>query len=241
VADDGSPALQSTAVMSGSFALARTGGDTRGPVLLAGSARCSPLPIRLLQPATLVATFTDAPMGGGAIAAAEYSIGAAPALAGSGTPMSGAFGSLTVQASAEFPTAAVPSKDIKVWLRGRDADGNWGAATTLAVPVAGSIPDPPPPHEVPAVDFLATPSPNPSRDLATIHFGLARAGQVNLELFDVTGRRVQTLIKSALPPGPHTATWNGRDSNGNHVGNGVYFVRLTTPSKTFHGRLVRLQ
>ena len=91
-----------------------------------------------------------------------------------------------------------------------------------------------------AVDFLATPSPNPSRGLATIRFGLARAGEVHLELFDLAGRRVQTLISSDLAPGPHAATWNGRDRQGNHVRNGVYFVRLTTPSKVFQTRLVRL-
>jgi len=144
-----------------------------------------------------------------------------------------------VQASAELPTAEVASKDMTVWLRGGDAAGNWGAATKLAVPVAGSTPDPPP--TVTAVDFLATPSPNPSRELATIHFGLAQASEVNLELFDVAGRRVQTLISSVLTPGPHSATWNGRDRNGNHVSNGVYLVRLTTPSKVFNTRLVKLQ
>src|SRR4029453_8445589 len=90
------------------------------------------------RPATLMAPVTDAPMGGGAIAAAEYSIGATPAPAGSGTPMSGAFGSTTVQASAELGTAKVLSGSMTLWLRGRDAAGNWGAATTLTVPTVGS-------------------------------------------------------------------------------------------------------
>jgi hypothetical protein len=202
VADDGSPALQSTAVMSGSFALARVGGDTRGPVLVAGSASCSPLPIRRLRPATLMATFTDAQMGGGVIAAAEYSMGATPAPAGSGIAMSGAFSSTTVQASAGLATGNVLSGSMTFWLRGRDSAGNWGAASKLTVPTTGSTTVSV--DDVAAVDFLATPSPNPSRGLATIHFSLARAGEVNLELFDVAGRRVQTLISSDLTPGPHT-------------------------------------
>jgi hypothetical protein len=239
MADDGSPALQSTAMMTGSFALARTGGDTRGPVLVAGSASCSPLPVRRLRPASLMATFTDAQMGGGAIAAAEYSIGVTPAPAGSGTPMSGAFGSTTVQASAGLETGSVLSGSMTLWLRGRDSAGNWGAATALTVPTAGSTTVSV--DDVAAVDFLATPSPNPSRGLATIRFGLAKAGEVDLELFDVAGRRVQTLISSDLTPGPHTATWNGRDLHGNPVGSGVYLVRLTTPSRVFHSRLVRLR
>jgi hypothetical protein len=236
--DDGSPSLASTAVMSGPFTLARAGGDTRGPVLVAGSANVSPLPIRRLKPATLGATFSDAEMGGGAVAAAEYSIGATPAPAGSGTAMSGAFGSATVPASAPLATGAVLTGDMTFWVRGRDAAGNWGAATALTVPASGSttvgVGD-----EV-AVDFLATPSPNPFRGLATIRFGLARAGEVRLELFDLAGRRVQTLASGIHAPGPHLATWDGRDQRGTNVKSGVYFVRLTTPSKVFHTRVVAL-
>jgi hypothetical protein len=178
-------------------------------------------------------------MGGGVIAAAEYSIGATAAPAGSGTPMSGAFGSTIVQASAPLSTATVLTGSMTLWLRGRDGAGNWGAATKLVVPTTGSTTVSV--DDVAAVDFLGTPSPNPSRGPATIHFGLARAGDVNLELFDVAGRRVQTLISSNLAPGPHTATWNGRDRLGNFVKNGVYLVRLTTPSKVFNTRLIRLQ
>jgi hypothetical protein len=239
MADDGSPALQTTAVMSGSFALARSGGDTRGPVLVAGSASCSPLPIRRLRKATLMATFTDAQMGGGAVAAAEYTIGGSPAPAGSGTPMSGAFGSTTVQASGELPTTSVLSGSMTLWMRGRDAAGNWGAATKITVPTTGSTTVSV--DDVAAVDFLGTPRPNPSRGPTTIQFGLAQGGEVNLELFDVSGRRIQTLVSSVLTPGPHTATWNGRDRNGNPVENGVYFVRLTTPSNLFNARMVRLK
>ena len=153
--------------------------------------------------------------------------------------MTGAFGSTTVQASAGLATASVLTGSMKIWLRGRDSAGNWGAATTITVPTTGSTTVSV--GDVQAVDFLANPSPNPSRGLATIHFGLARASEVNLELFDVAGRRVQTLVSSNLAPGPHTATWDGRDRQGNHVKNGIYLVRLTTPSKAFNTRLVRLQ
>jgi hypothetical protein len=128
---------------------------------------------------------------------------------------------------------------MTVWLRGRDAAGNWGAATMLTVPTAGSptVAVDEPQH----VDFLGTPSPNPFRDLATIRFGLARSSEVRLELFDVTGRLVQTLVSGVWAAGPHVATWNGRDQRGNAVKNGVYFVRLTTPSRQFHARMVALK
>jgi hypothetical protein len=238
VADDGSPVLQSTAVMSGPFNLARAAGDTRGPVLVAGSATCSPLPIRRGHPATLMATLSDAEMGGNGVAAAEYSIGTHAAPAGGGTAMSGAFGGATVQASAALATDNVLTGSMTFWLRGRDTAGNWGTATALTVPSSGSttlaVGD------AVAVDFLANPSPNPLRGLSSIRFGLARAGEVRLELFDVSGRRVQTLIDGVLAPGPHVASWNGQNQRGDRVGNGVYFVRLTTPSKLFHARVVVL-
>jgi flagellar hook assembly protein FlgD len=78
------------------------------------------------------------------------------------------------------------------------------------------------------------------RGLSSIRFGLARAGEVRLELFDVSGRRVKTLVNGVLAPGPHVASWNGLNQRGDRVGNGVYFVRLTTPSKLFHARVVVL-
>jgi hypothetical protein len=185
-----------------------------------------------------MATLSDAEMGGNGVAAAEYSIGTHAAPAGGGTAMSGAFGGATVQASAALATDNVLTGSMTFWLRGRDTAGNWGTATALTVPSSGSttlaVGD------AVAVDFLANPSPNPLRGLSSIRFGLARAGEVRLELFDVSGRRVKTLVNGVLAPGPHVASWNGLNQRGDRVGNGVYFVRLTTPSKLFHARVVVL-
>jgi hypothetical protein len=239
VTDDGAPVLSSTAVMTGTFTLARAGGDTKGPVLVGGSATCSPQPVRRFLPATLTATLSDAESGGGGVAAAEYSIGTNPTSAGSGIPMSGSFGGATVQASAALATDGVVTGTMKLWLRGRDTAGNWGAAAAFTVPTSG--PATLGVDDAQAIDFLANPSPNPLRSSSTIRFGLARAGAVHLELFDVSGRRVQTLIDGILPPGPHVASWNGLDQHGDQVRNGVYFLRFTTPARQFHARVIVLK
>jgi len=120
----------------------------------------------------------------------------------------------------------------------RDTSGNWGVATALSVPTSGSTTVAV--EEAAAVDFLAAPTPNPFRGTANIRFGLARAGEVRLELFDLAGRRVQTLASGVLGPGPHDVHWDGRDAHGANVRSGVYFVRLTTPSQVFHSRVVAL-
>ncbi len=238
VTDDGTPALAASATTAGTFALVRGGGDHRGPALVAGSASCSPMPLRTGQPATLVATFSDAETGGGGVAGAEYSIGAAPAAAGGGAPMSGTFGGSVVRASAALPTGNVSGGALTLWVRGRDAAGNWGSATALVVPTSGNGVTGA--EAAPAVDFLAPPTPNPSRADATVRFGLARAGNARVELFDLSGRRVRTLVSGPLAAGPHATRWDGRDARGQAVGAGVYFVRLSTPARTFHARVVRL-
>jgi hypothetical protein len=67
----------------------------------------------------------------------------------------------------------------------------------------------------------------------------SHAGDVQLELFDVTGRNVRTLAAGKLAAGEHTR-WDGQ-TQGHDVKAGVYFVRLRTPSRTFHSRVVSLR
>jgi hypothetical protein len=62
--------------------------------------------------------------------------------------------------------------------------------------------------------------------------------EVVLEIFDVKGRLVRTLIESPLPSGRHTYTWDGNDDNGLRVPSGLYFSRVRageteTSSKVF--------
>jgi hypothetical protein len=208
-------------------------------VAVAGSVSCSPTPVRRDKPTTLFATFSDAERGGGTVAAAEYAIGSAPAPAGAGLPMSGTFGTATAQASAALATASAVNGNMRVWVRARDAAGNWGTAAAIDVLTTGTgtlaVGGPV------AVDFLAPPSPNPFRGRASFRFGLARAGEVQLELYDVSGRRVRSLASGTLAAGEHFTAWDGRDQRGNAVQPGVYFVRLVTPSRTFRARVVSLE
>ena len=242
VTDDGTPALRTTASVSGPFTIQHTFGDSRGPVLVAGSASCSSVPLRQDRPATLFATFSDAETGAGVMAGAEYSIGATPLDAGTGIPMSGTFGGVTVQASAPLATASVGSGALTYWVRGRDGKGNWSEASPLSIPTVGSgAVRAAGADGAVAVDFLASPTPNPFRGRATLRFGLAREGDVQLELFDVSGRSVRTLAAGKVAAGEHTLTWDGRDRQGHDVKAGVYFVRLRTPSRTFHSRVVSLR
>ncbi len=49
---------------------------------------------------------------------------------------------------------------------------------------------------------------------------------VRLEIFDVMGKKIRTLVNQILPPGNYRFQWNGRDDAGQAVSAGTYFIRL---------------
>ncbi|MCY3714372.1 MAG: fibronectin type III domain-containing protein [Gemmatimonadetes bacterium] len=74
---------------------------------------------------------------------------------------------------------------------------------------------------------LESSHPNPFREHATIVYTLPEMADVRLELFNILGQQVRTLIDAARPPGRNEITWNGRDGNGRMVSSGVYILRMT--------------
>ncbi len=68
--------------------------------------------------------------------------------------------------------------------------------------------------------------PNPFNPSTTIEFALSSQSQTRVVIYDVTGRKVKTLVSSVLPAGVHTSLWTGVDDRGTTVGSGVYFVVL---------------
>jgi hypothetical protein len=70
-----------------------------------------------------------------------------------------------------------------------------------------------------------TAAPNPFSASTTVQFGLMAPAQVDIEVFDVTGRRVRRLESGVRPAGVHAVTWDGRSDDGIPVANGLYFIR----------------
>ncbi|MBZ0268194.1 metallophosphoesterase, partial [bacterium] len=67
----------------------------------------------------------------------------------------------------------------------------------------------------------------PFRDAVRFDFSLPHRGAATLQVFDLHGRRLVGLRDGILPPGAHSATWDGRDADGHAVASGVYFAVLT--------------
>ena len=73
--------------------------------------------------------------------------------------------------------------------------------------------------------------PNPFNPETRILFRLHEAGLTEIAVFDVAGRHVRSLLRRTLEPGPHGATWDGRDDRGVDSPSGVYFCRLVVDGR----------
>ena len=78
--------------------------------------------------------------------------------------------------------------------------------------------------------------PNPFMDSATIEFTLARAGHANVSVFDLSGRRVTTLVDEERSAGVHRVEWNA-----GNLAAGSYLVRLSGASGSDVRSVVRVR
>jgi hypothetical protein len=115
------------------------------------------------------------------------------------------------------------------------ANGTWATAVvrfsdnlsdsvTYEAPTVG-IDDGPGPEVFPFLSASAMP--NPSKGAVSIAFTVGRAGKMRIDICDVTGVRVCTLMDGRVEPGPGIAVWSGRDGSGRRLSPGVYYLRVT--------------
>ncbi len=69
--------------------------------------------------------------------------------------------------------------------------------------------------------------PNPFNASTVINFTNRRDGHVKLEVFNILGQSVITLVNDYKPMGVYSVDWSGEDENGNEVPSGMYFYRFT--------------
>jgi hypothetical protein len=73
--------------------------------------------------------------------------------------------------------------------------------------------------------------PNPFNPTTNISFSLPEAGIAKLEVFNILGAQVATIFEGVAEAGSTTVIWDGKSSDGQQVGSGVYFYRLTSAVK----------
>ena len=78
------------------------------------------------------------------------------------------------------------------------------------------------------VFHLASPTPNPFNPMTVVSFTLTEAGPVTLEVFNLKGQLITTLMDGHQEAGSHQVTWQGTDYNGRALPSGSYLLRLDT-------------
>jgi hypothetical protein len=79
---------------------------------------------------------------------------------------------------------------------------------------------------LPSRFILSQNYPNPFNPSTTIEFNLSRASDVRLEIFNIMGQKVMTLIDDKMSAGEQSIRWNGKDAAGYEVATGIYFYRI---------------
>ena len=116
--------------------------------------------------------------------------------------------------------------------------GPVGQATTdevgqFALPLAASTA-----WVLPSEVALGPNYPNPFNPSTLIPYQLSAPSPVRLEVFNILGQRVMTLVDGEQGAGAYVARWDGTDAAGGAAASGLYFYRLTVAGAHQTGKMV---
>ncbi|MBD3347925.1 MAG: T9SS type A sorting domain-containing protein [Candidatus Eisenbacteria bacterium] len=84
--------------------------------------------------------------------------------------------------------------------------------------------------------------PNPFNPVTNIAYSVQQAGPVTIEVYNISGKLVKTLLSEELTAGASgTVVWDGTDEHGQKCASGVYFARVSTPDLTQSHKMVMLK
>jgi len=95
---------------------------------------------------------------------------------------------------------------------------------------------------VPGVFELSQNFPNPFNPNTQIQFSLGKEDIVSLNIYDIQGRLVQSLISNSyFPSGYHQISWDGKNNVGTQVPSGMYLYKLVSENKTITRKMVLMK
>ena len=85
--------------------------------------------------------------------------------------------------------------------------------------------------QLPVVFALHQNYPNPFNAVTTVKYDLPEISDVKIEIFNVLGQRVMTLVNGIEQPGYKVVKWNGNYNDGSNVASGIYICRIQVDGK----------
>ncbi len=83
--------------------------------------------------------------------------------------------------------------------------------------------------------------PNPFNPTTTIEYSVPETGNVSIDIYNILGQRVDTLINSEHSKGTHTIQWDGVDDNQNALSSGIYFYKVSQNGKSVTKKIVMMK
>jgi len=97
-------------------------------------------------------------------------------------------------------------------------------------------------NEMPQLKFeLEQNYPNPFNPSTTISYTVNQSENVVLEIFDIKGERIKTLINDFQKPGEYNVTWDGTSNSGGKLASGVYFYSVRTGNSVATKKMLMLK
>jgi len=84
-------------------------------------------------------------------------------------------------------------------------------------------------------------APNPFNPVTTIELEVTVESLVKVEIYNLNGQRIRILADNILHPGFHRIRWDGKDSNLEDVGSGIYIYSVTSPGVTDSRKMLKLK
>lgn len=83
--------------------------------------------------------------------------------------------------------------------------------------------------------------PNPFNPQTTFRYDLPKIALVTIEIYDLLGHKVKTLVNEEKVAGSHTTTWNGTTEKGLNAASGIYFYRIKTADYTNTKKMILIR
>ena len=148
------------------------------------------------------------------------------------------FANETDQLTVSFDATSIPAGDYTASILVRDLANNIVTIpVNLHVDEYTGTPDRDDNRDLPWIDNY----PNPFISGTTVRYALKDPGRVVVEIFDLFGKKVETLVSASLQAGEHRIAWDGTDLNGNPLPGGIYECRLTGPSFNLCRKLILIR
>ena len=119
-----------------------------------------------------------------------------------------------------------------------DANGNVSDPTNVVTTSIVSVHDA---EMIPTAYGLSQNYPNPFNPTTSIEFALPEASEISLEIYNLLGQKVRTLVNGYVPAGYINTSWDGLDQNGKEISSGTYIYRLQTADQTFSKKMVLMK